>query len=136
MSADFWVNLTLALLVFMMGLLFVNRSKFEFVRKLQAAYLRSKLEPKLREILPVISAQFQLPDANLFPIFRLKADIELLVRKSNSLFREERDAINNFLARLSRGIASFEAGKLSNSELEELILSGQRAINELSELGG
>ncbi len=135
MSVDFWANLFLAFLVFCLGLLFVNRSKFEFVRKLQAAYLRNKLVPKLREILPMITSQLQSTEPDLFPLFRLKADIEALSAKSQSLFAEERAAITYFLAKLSTEIANFEAGTATARGLEELVLSGQRAVHELVELG-
>lgn len=135
MSLDFWVKLFFALILFVLGLLFINRSKFEFVRKLQAKYLRNRLIPKLKEILPLISTQLQSAEPNLFPLFRLKADIEVLSAKSHSLFAEERTAIANFLANLSTEIANFEAGVSTTKDLEELVLSGQRTVNELVELG-
>jgi len=135
LSADFWINLLVALSVFLIGIGFINRSKIEFIRKIRARYLRSKIIPKIQALLPIIAQQLQSDEPDLFPIFRLKADLESVASRSQSLFFEEREAVNYFLATLSSEIARFEAGNSTDYGIDELVLSGQRAITELVELG-
>lgn len=138
MSLSFWVNLVLALMVFAGALLFINRSKFRFVQRLRAARLRDKIVPKMQAILPMVVAPLPIEAADLFPLFRLKADLEALSSRASVLYEVEQHTLANFLAKLSTHIARVEAGvtedALFKKNVEDLVLSGQRVIIEVTEL--
>jgi len=89
LSLSFWVNLLLALMVFAVALLFINRSKFRFVQRLRAARLRGKIVPKMQAILPMVAASSRLDDSELFALFRLKADLEALSSRASVLYDVE-----------------------------------------------
>lgn len=134
MSVQFWINFAVAVVVLILALLFVNRSKFLFIQRLRATWLRKKIIPKMKAILPLISDVLQADQVNIFPLFKLRADLEALVLKSDALFEVERNALIEFLQKLSLQISDIETSSISNNNIEELILSGERTIVELSEL--
>ena len=135
-SFNFWANLFIASTFFVLALLFINRNKIKAVRYFLASRLRAKVIPKLKSILPIIISSMQSEDENLFPLFRLRADLEAYCLKSDVLFDEERLALTEFLEGLSSLLTSYKNNKETiQTELGEVILSGQRAIIELSELG-
>jgi len=141
LSFQFWFKLFFAILVFIFALLFVNRSKIHFIQRLRASRLRDKIAPKMQAILPIISTSLNAEQADLFPLFKLRADLEDLVLKADVLFDVERLALIEFLTKLSVQIGKFEAVSApleSHSKTREgvndLMLSGQRVIKELTEL--
>ena len=141
MSAQFWFKLLLALLIFLIALLFVNRSKFHVIQRLRASRLRSQLIPKMQAILPIISVSLNAEKVDLFPLFKLRADLEDMVLKANVLFDVEYLGLIDFLTKLSQQIGEFESntealGNFSKDQegIDDLILCGQRVIKELTEL--
>ncbi len=119
--------------VFTLALTYVNRSKINTVRYYLATRLRRKTLLKLKAILPILSTSFNAQDEALFPLFRLRADLEGLCAKAGILYDVEHLALANFLTELSSVTAKFKAGLGTAEQIESLILSCQRAINELSE---
>lgn len=136
LSLNFWVNLLLALIVFAIALIFINRNKIRAIRNFMADRIRRKAIPTLKAILPIIVSTLQSGQADMYPLFRLRADLETLCAKSDVLFAEERTALSTFLAKLSSVLTAFKTDSVIQQELDDLILSGQRAIAELSELKG
>lgn len=135
MSINFWANLFFAGILFVLALVFINRNKIQAIRNFMAARLRRKIAPKLNEILPVIVSSFSSDGSDMFPLFRLRADLEELCLKADVLFNEEQTALLEFLEKLSSVLTDFKTNSLIPRELDNLILSGQRASNELKELG-
>lgn len=139
MSSDFWLNLLLALLIFVSALTYINRSKIRFIREILAQRLRRRVLPRLQSILPMIVSAFNSKQPasekfTFFPLFRLRADLEALCLKSDVLFEIERMALSDFLVKLSPVVGKLEEGLAETEDIDELLLSGQRAINEISEL--
>lgn len=85
-------------------------------------------------IIPVINASFRAHDSELFPLFKLKADLESLALKSDVLFDVESHALAEFLTTLSTLISRFEAGLLESNDVDNLLLIGQRVMREVKEL--
>jgi len=110
MSPKFWINLCIALCVLLFAVVYINRSKIHFIRKLMASRLRK------------------------FILYKLKADLESDVLKAGVLFDVERLALTDFLTKLSTYISFYESDKSSANQAEDLILTGQRAVNEINEL--
>lgn len=133
MSSDFWINLILAMFVFTFALAFVNRSKINAIRSFMASRLRRKTRVKLEAISPIISSSLSVGETELFPMFRIRADLEALCVKADVLFDVEHRALADFLAELSYVISKFKSGSGTTEQIESLTLSCQRAINELSE---
>lgn len=136
LSLSFWGNLLIALVVFIVALIFINRNKIRALRNFMADRVRRKAIPSLKAILPLIISTLQSNQADMFPLFRLRADLEALCLKSGVLFAEEQTALSTFLAKLSSVLAAFKTGAVDQQQLDDLILSGQRAIAELSEFSG
>ena len=98
--------------------------------------LRRKINPKIKMILPIISNSLNVAGSDLFPLFRLRADLEALCLKADILFYEERIVFTEFLTNLSSVLTIYKHNSVVHqSELDNVILSGQRVIVELSELG-
>ncbi|MDB4512099.1 hypothetical protein N9060_01415 [Arenicella sp.] len=135
MSTNFWANLLLSIVVLSLALVFIKRSKIKTIRYFLAERLRRKALPKLKAILAMIEASLQSSQADMFPLFRLRADLETLCLKGDVLFDEERLALSEFLAKLSSSMSILTVNTEAQIALDELVLSGQRAINELSESG-
>jgi len=136
LSTDFWFSLILAAFIFVIALAFVNRSKIKTIRYFLADRLRRKITPKIKMILPIISNSLNRADSDLFPLFRLRADLEALCLKADILFYEERIVFTEFLTNLSSVLTIYKHNSVVHqSELDNVILSGQRVIVELSELG-
>lgn len=95
--------------------------------------LRHKTLPKLKAILPILSNSLNAQGDDLFPLFRLRADLEALCTSADLLYEVEHLALANFLAELSSVMSKFNAGLGTSKQIENLILSCQLAINELSE---
>lgn len=134
MSFQFWVNLFLSFCVLLFAVGFINRSKIHFIRRIMASRLRIKILPAMDAIIPVINASFRRDGGELFPLFKLKADLESFALKADVLFDVERNALAQFLTQLSTQIARFEAGTLESNDVDELVLSGQRVMREVKEL--
>ena len=136
LSLSFWGNLLIAFVGFAVALIFINRNKIRAVRNFMADRVRRKAIPSLKAILPIIISTLHSNQADMFPLFRLRADLEALCLKSDVLFSEEQTALSIFLAKLSVVLTAFKSDSVDQQELDDLILSGQRAIAELSELKG
>jgi len=88
----------------------------------------------MQTILPIVSDVLRSNQSDLFPLFRLRADLEGLVLKADVLFEIERTSLIKFLQQLSVQIGEFESGRIANENISELIRSGERVIVELTEL--
>ena len=134
MSLQFWLKLFLSLLVLLVALIYINRSKIRFIQKIRAARLRSKLISQATAILPVINATLRAENADLFTLFKLRANLEALAKKSALLFDVERVALTEFLTLLSKKIAEYDSIGAAPVDTSDLTLLAQRTIRELTEL--
>jgi len=134
MSLQFWINLSLALCVLLFAIVYINRSKIHFIRKLMAGRLRQKILPRMNALITILINGYQPEGENQFILYKLRADLESDVLKADVLFDIERETLTDFLTKLSTHIAGYESGQLSVKNTEDLILTGQRAINEINEL--
>ena len=134
MSFQFWVNLSLALCFLLAAVLFINRTKVQFIRRIMASRLRQKILPRMEAVLAVISQGYHSPESETYPLFKLKADLEACVLKADVLFDIERTTLADFLTKLSAYIAYNEFQSVSNDKFDDLILCGQRVVNEINEL--
>jgi len=99
-----------------------------------ASRLRLKILPTLDAIIRVMNSDLRSQSNELFPLFKLKADLESYALKSNLLFDVERIALAEFLTDLSTQIAKYEASGLESKQVDELVLRAQRAHREVNEL--
>ena len=134
MSLQFWINLFLAFCVLLFAVVYINRSKIHFLRKLMASRLRQKILPRMNALMAVLMNGYQPQSEDKFILYKLKADLEGDVLKADVLFDVERITLADFLTKLSTYIAQCEAEQLSAKQSEDLILTGQRVINEINEL--
>jgi len=134
MSLEFWINLFLAFCVLLSAVVYINRSKIHFLRKLMASRLRQKILPRMNALLTVLINGYQPQSEDKFILYKLKADLESDVLKAGVLFDVERETLTDFLTKLSTYIAHCEAEQLSATQNEDLILTGQRVVNEINEL--
>lgn len=135
MSNQFWVQFSLALLLLTTTVVFIDQYKRGIFRTFRAKLLRRNLAALLTSLLPVIVNELPHDQADLFAIFRLRADLEALMKKGYLLFSEERFLVSDFLARLSRLLAKYDAKQVTEDDVDEIALAGQRAILELTEIG-
>lgn len=135
LSNQFWVQFSLALFVLTATVVFIDQYKRGIFRTFRAKLLRRKLAALLTSLLPVIVNELSREQADLFAIFRLRADVELLMKKGYLLFSEERFLVSDFLARLSSLLAKYDARLVTANDVDEITLAGQRAILELTEIG-
>ena len=134
MSLQFWINLFLAFCVLLFAVVYINRSKIHFLRKLMASRLRQKILPRMNALMTVLMNGYQPQSEDKFILYKLKADLEGDVLKADVLFDVERITLADFLTKLSTYMAQCEAEQLSAKQSEDLILTGQRVINEINEL--
>jgi len=134
MSIQFWVNLFIAFCILLCAVVYINRSKIHFIRKLMAGRLRQKILPRMNALLTILVNGYQSDGDEKFTLYKLKADLESDVLKADVLFEVERITLTEFLTNLSTYIAHYESEQSSVIQIEDLILTGQRAINEINEL--
>lgn len=134
MSLKFWINLFLALCVLLFAVIYINRTKIHFIRKLMAARLRQKILPRMNAVLIILVNGYRPEGDDKFILYKLKADLEGDVLKADVLFEVERVTLADFLTKLSTYIARYDSDELSTKKAEGLILTGQRLINEINEL--
>jgi len=135
LSSQFWTQLVLAVSALVATVVFIDQYKRGVFKTFRAKILRRKLTSGLKSLLPVIVRELQSEQANLFAIFRLRADLEALMKKGHLLFSDERRQVSSFLAKLSNLLAKYDADQMTDTDLDETVLLGQRAILELTEIG-
>ena len=133
-SLQFWLKLFLAFLILIFALLAINHSKISFIRKIRASRLRARALSIMQLMTPIIASSLNQSDSDLFPLFKLRADLELLARKAELLFDVEQRELSGFLTLLSSSIARYESHLLSRREVDELLLLAQRVTREMTEL--
>lgn len=114
---------------------FIDQYKRGILKTFRAKLLRKKLVFGLKSLLPVLSRELQTEGSDIFEVFRKRADLEALMKKSHLLFSEERVLVADFLAKLSILLAKHDGNQATNEGLYEVTLLGQRAILELTEIG-
>ena len=155
MSSNFWFELTLALLLLGSGIGLVHQYKFGSIRRLRATWLRRSILQTLDQLLSELTTPAQSNasagfspngfssdhfssdyfSSDYFAVFRLRADIEQDYQRADVLFEEERVVLADFLSAISGLIARAESGFDTSQDLEKAILSGQRAVLEITEIG-
>ena len=137
MSLNFWITLFSALTLFILSLAAIQIYKSGLIRNFLARLLRKKLCPLLNAIVVELQrmhvAEFIDSDSD-YVLRRLRAELEVLYAKSNTLFDQERLAIEKVLVNLSRLSAQFNHGAIDKATLESTILFAQRASADLSEI--
>jgi len=135
MSVNFWVDLLIAILAFLCAIVFVHQYKHGLIRNFRAKRFRRKLVSKLQELVPIATGTFTGSQPDLMYLFRIRADIEELLLQGSVLFNEERKALADFMAMLSAVTVKYETGLATPNNIEDVVLVGQRTINELTEIG-
>lgn len=135
MSVNFWIDLLIAILAFLCAILFVHQYKHGLIRDFRAKRLRRKLVSNLQELMPIAADTFTGRQPSMMPLFRIRADIDALLIQGTVLFNEERKALADFMAMLSAVTVKYEAGLATANNIEDVVLAGQRTINELNEIG-
>jgi len=135
LSSHFWIKFVLALSMLIATVVFIDQYKRGILKTFRAKLLRKKLVFGLKSLLPVLSRELQTEGSDIFEVFRKRADLEALMKKSHLLFSEERVLVADFLAKLSILLAKHDGNQATNEGLYEVTLLGQRAILELTEIG-
>ncbi|GAA6139230.1 hypothetical protein NBRC116583_29770 [Arenicella sp. 4NH20-0111] len=142
MSVNFWIKLISALSLFALALGSVHLYKSELVRDLRARFLRRKIVPKVKQMIPLIVEQAK--DAQNgndqwlggnYELMRSRADLEVLYQQAKPLFDQERETIAELLTRLSNLTRQLEQGELDRLSFENTVLIAQRVVQELTEIG-
>jgi len=134
LSFQFWLKLVLSFLVLFAALIYINRSKIRFIQKIRTARLRAKLISHVSAIEPVIKATLRVENADLLPLFKLRANLENYASKSALLFDIERVTLTEFLTLLSKRIAEYDSNGALPVDTDNLVLLAQRTARELTEL--
>ena len=136
MSAEFWLNLFLAIGSLLFSLALIRSWKRGIIRDWRAKSLRQRLIPLIQSLL----SSFVNTDTELswqeLSFFRLREQVEELYRKSSPLSQEEKAGLAKFLTAISnlQAKAQLDSSNLS-TEREEAILNGQRIIQDMHEMG-
>lgn len=135
MSNNFWVELSVALLLLASGITLVHQYKFGAIRRLRAKWLRQAMLATLQQLLGELSSATILNAAtDDYRLFRLRADLEQQYQRAHVLFEEERALLANFLAAYSSLNGRIQSGLATISDLDTVVLKGQRAVLEISEI--
>lgn len=134
MSWSFWGNMFLAILILITASLLVYQFKHGRIRDFRARRLRLKLLPRLDTLLNGLASEHNGALQNNFSLMRARSEVELLVSQASVLFAEERIALARFMAMLSAYSAKQQSGLAISSDLEEVLLVGQRTLADMAEI--
>lgn len=146
MSAEFWLNLLLAVAGLFAALALIRSWKRGLIRDWRAKSLRQRLIPVVESMLESlvggnVSGNME-PAWQDLTFFRHREKAEELYRKSSSLSQEERAGLAKFLSAISSLQAKTqslgetdEVSLLIRTEQEEAILNGQRIVQDMREMG-
>lgn len=118
----------------LVAVIFINRSKINFIRRILAERLRQKILSRMNALLPMLLKGYRSTPEDMFAFYKLKADLESYVQKADVLYQVEHRSLVSFLTQLSTYIAQYETQTASSHQAEGLILAGQRLVNEINEL--
>ena len=142
LSLNFWIELIALALLFGLLIYLMPRIRTYSIRKQQAINLRMRISERINASLPVIAVSArQLSDSSSqitpethaldFAMQRLKA----LMTEASVLYADERDRVQRFIDALDKVTGDFKAGKSHQTEIEDLLLLGQRILLDLKENG-
>lgn len=142
LSANFWIDLSGVALVFGLVIVAIPKYRAYKIRKARAHYLRVEVSDNLKIVLPNIAAtsvQTLGPNGELkndstalkFCLFQLDA----LIAKLDVLYSEEQQRVAKFRNGLHVLIGRYDSGELMSVATEDLILLGERIIEDLRENG-
>ncbi len=111
-------------------------------RKAKARNLRMRIATKITRLKPTFAKISDKHSNPLQPVIlsneelkEILGQLESLLAESESLYPEEQDKISQFVANLELMIPLYIAEELDSDGAENLILLGERSINELEENG-
>jgi hypothetical protein len=142
LSLDFWLDLAGVAIIFTLIIVAIPKYRAYKINVVLAHRLRVEVSDNIKMVLPniastsvqKISADGQLTHdstALKFCLFQL----DTLITKLDVLYSEERDRVARFRNGLHMLIGNFDAGKLTSVTSEDLILLGERIIEDLRENG-
>ena len=139
MSSLFWFKLIFALVLLGMLVIGIHQYKHGAFRRLRARWLRNKLIPLLTDLVnelggPIFASLQAQQTPDLYRLFRLRANLEYLHTKTGILYPDERERTAHFLAAISSLVARIDQQQVTQHDLDETILRGQRAVLEITEL--
>lgn len=126
------------MVLFGFAILAVQLYKSELIRDIRARFLRRKLVPKVRAVLPLLLQQAAQPataETIDYEVRALRADLESLFGHAKPLFNQERDNLAKFLVGLSYLSAQQGRDQLTPADAQDVVLLGQRVVQELTEIG-
>ncbi|MFT6407906.1 MAG: hypothetical protein ACJAQ6_001322 [Arenicella sp.] len=142
LSLDFWLDLAGVAIVFALVIVAIPKYRDYKIKTAAAHRLRVEVSDNIKMVLPNIAAtsvQKIGADGRLlndstalkFCLFRL----DTLIATLDVLYSEERDRVARFRNGLHALIGSYDAGKLMSVATEDLILLGERIVEDLRENG-
>ncbi|RBP47115.1 hypothetical protein [Arenicella xantha] len=134
MSSNFWLELGLALALLAGGITLVHQYKFGAIRRLRAKWLRNAMLPTLKQLLNELATQSYSDASEGYRLLRLRADLEEDYQRASVLFDEERVVLAEFLSGMSNLVARADSGLATSRDLDAVLLVGQRALLEISEI--
>ncbi|MGK0373676.1 MAG: hypothetical protein ACJA2E_000143 [Arenicella sp.] len=142
LSLDFWLDLAGVAIVFALIIVAIPKYRAYKIKSAHAHRLRVEVSDNIKMVLPNIAAtSIQKVDARgqhtkdstalKFCLFQL----DTLIATLDVLYSEERDRVARFRNGLHVMIGNYDAGKLMSVATEDLILLGERIIEDLRENG-
>ena len=142
LSLDFWLDLAGVAIIFALIIVAIPKYRAYKINAAHAHRLRIEVSDNIKMVLPNIAAtSVQKIDATgklsndstalKFCLFQLDGVILTL----DLLYSEERNRVSRFRNGLHTLIGNYDAGKLMSVATEDLILLGERIVEDLRENG-
>jgi hypothetical protein len=142
LSLDFWLDLAGVAILFALVIIAIPKYRAYKIKTALAHRLRVDVSENIKMVLPNIAATSVqkigadgrlLSDSTAlkFCLFQL----DTLIATLDVLYSEERDRVVRFRNGLHALIGNYDAGKLMSVATEDLILLGERIVEDLRENG-
>jgi hypothetical protein len=142
LSIDFWLDLAGVAIIFALMIIAIPKYRAYKINTAHAHRLRVEVSDNIKMVLPNIAAtSIQKIDTNgqlandstalKFCLFQL----DTLISTLDVLYSEERARVARFRNGLHALIGNYDAGRLMSEATEDLILLGERIIEDLRENG-
>ena len=142
LSADFWIELAAIALGFAMVIVAIPRYRRYRVNKTKAHHLRVEFSNSIKMSLPNIAAtsmqtldQFGRVANDSTALKFCLIELDGLITRFDILYSDEQSRVSKFRNGLHALIGHYNKGTQPSEETEELILLGERIVEDLRENG-
>ena len=137
MSADFWIDLTIALAAFAAVIMALPQFRGRVIRRVKARFLRPRLIASLQRLIGLIAVSIEADEQLLAhrsdALQKASDELDAFLPSESVLYSDERKNLELFRMRLAPMMPDIKLGAPRSRELEDLILLGQRIVSDLRE---